>query len=251
MLIGGGPVNAAVRRMHILTWNCNGALRNKLEALDALKFDVAVIQECEDPDHSTNALYKAWAKNYLWAGKNKHKGLGVFAAPEVKLAPVDLDLGQLESFLPCRIQDSFLLVAVWTRQANSPTFQYIGQLWKLIQAHRAVLSTQPTVIAGDLNSNVRWDKWDRWWNHTDVVRELSEMGLESVYHRSRGIPQGSEPEPTFFLQRNPAKPYHIDYAFAPVAWLDDCSAWVGESDKWLQWSDHMPLLVRVDLTDDA
>lgn len=90
--------------MHILTWNCNDALRNKLEALDALKFDVAVIQECEDPDRSTNALYKAWAKNYLWGGKNMHKGLGVFAAPEVKLAPVDLDLGQLESLVaPLRV----------------------------------------------------------------------------------------------------------------------------------------------------
>jgi hypothetical protein len=107
------------------------------------------------------------------------------------------------------------------------------------------------VLAGDLNSNVRWDKWDRWWNHTDGVRERSNMGLVGVYHRSRGIPQGSEPEPTTLLQRNPAKAYHIDYALAPVAWLGGCSAWVGESDQWLQWNDHMPLVVRVDDPDEA
>ena len=107
------------------------------------------------------------------------------------------------------------------------------------------------MIAGDLNSNVRWDKWDRWWNHSDVVRELSEIGMESVYHRSRGIPQGEEPEPTFYLQRNLAKPYHIDYVFAPLQWLDACSAWVGDAEKWLQWSDHMPLLVRLDIPDAA
>ena len=133
--------------MHILTWNCNGALRNKLDALATLQFDIAIIQECEDPDRSNSLSYKTWAKNHLWTGKNKKKGIGVFAAPGVKLSPVDLELGQLESFLPCRINDSFLLVASWTRQANSPTFQYIGQLWKFIQAHHGVLSTQPTVIA--------------------------------------------------------------------------------------------------------
>ena len=230
---------------------CNGALRKELDALDTLQFDIAVIQECEDPARSTSASYKAWAENYLWARTNKNKGIGVFAAPEVKLQPVDLDLGQLQSFLPCRVQESFLLVAAWTRQANSPTFQYIGQLWKFIQAHRSILSDQPAMIVGDLNSNVRWDKWDRWWNHSDVVRELSELGLESVYHRARGLPQGSELEPTFFLQRNPLKSYHIDYAFAPVGWMDGCSAWIGESEEWLKWSDHMPLVVRVDLPDSA
>jgi exonuclease III len=104
-------LEAMARRMYIATWNCNGALRNKLDALATLKFDIAVIQECEDPERSTSASYKSWAKNYLWTGKNKNKGLGVFAAPEVRLAPVNLDLGQLESFLPCRINDSFLLVA--------------------------------------------------------------------------------------------------------------------------------------------
>jgi exonuclease III len=235
--------------MHILTWNCNGALRKKLDALARLDFDVAVIQECEDPDRSTSTLYKSWAKNYLWSGTNKNKGVGVFAAPGTSLVPVDLDQGQLELFLPCRINDSFLLVASWTRQANSPTFQYIGQLWKFIQAHRTALSAQPTVIAGDLNSNARWDKWDRWWNHTDVVRALSEMGMESAYHLSHRIPQGSEPEPTFYLQRNLAKAYHIDYVFAPAEWLGAGSAWVGDAETWLQWSDHMPLIVRLNPSD--
>ncbi len=245
------PVSSSVRRMNILTWNCNGALRNKLDALAQLEFDIAVIQECEDPDRSTSSLYKTWAKNYLWVGPNKNKGVGVFASPEVSLAPVHLDPGRLELFLPCRFNDSFLLVATWARQADSPTFQYIGQLWKFIQAHRGALSDEPTVIAGDLNSNVRWDKWDRWWNHSDVVKELSEIGMESVYHLSRGIAQGEESEPTFYLQRNLSKPYHIDYVFAPVEWLAASSAWVGGAEKWLQWSDHMPLLVRVDIPNVA
>lgn len=97
--------------MHIATWNFNGALRTKLDASGTLKFDVAVIQECEEPAHFTSASYKALAKYYLWAGTNTNKGIGVFATPEVKLEPVDLDLGQLQSFLPCTVQDHILLVA--------------------------------------------------------------------------------------------------------------------------------------------
>ncbi len=64
--------------MKILTWNCGGALRKKTTYIDAINADILVIQECEDPAHSTNP-YKKWAGDYLWAGEKKDKGIGVFA----------------------------------------------------------------------------------------------------------------------------------------------------------------------------
>ena len=99
------------------------------------------------------------------------------------------------------------------------------------------------MLIGDLNSNVRWDVWDRWWNHSDVVRELGELGLRSLYHEHLAILQGNEPHPTFFLHRNLDKPYHIDYAFTGKAWGIQ-SVQVGTASEWLIHSDHMPLEFR-------
>ena len=38
--------------MNIITWNCNGALRKKIEQVDSLGADILVVQECEDPAQS-------------------------------------------------------------------------------------------------------------------------------------------------------------------------------------------------------
>lgn len=231
--------------MRIVSWNCNGALRKKLVALRSYNADVYVIQECENPNESSCPDYRAWASNYLWVGGNKNKGLGVFAKPEIALASLDLDAGTLESFIPCTLNERFVLWAVWTRQANSPTFRYIGQLWKYLQKHKTNLSGKDAVVIGDFNSNVCWDAWDRWWNHSDVVRELEELGIYSLYHAVNGEAQGSESSPTFYMHRKREKPYHIDYAFLSKMYLSSASLEVGNPNIWLEHSDHMPLFIQI------
>lgn len=229
------------KSLRIATWNCNGALRKKWGRLAALKADVYVVQECEDPGQAKDGAYHAWSANHLWTGTNKNKGIGVFAASGLTLQAAPMDLAPLELFLPCIVDGDWPLLAAWTKQANSPNFGYIGQLWKLLQAHKAFLAHPRAMLVGDLNSNVIWDEWDRWWNHSDVVRELTELGLESCYHRHFSEVQGKESRPTFFLHRKSEKPYHIDYGFAGPQWVVQ-NVEVGITTDWLAESDHLPVV---------
>ena len=229
--------------MKIVSWNCNGALRKKTQQLSTLEADVYVIQECEDPKQTAVQVYKDWRKNYLWVGNNKNKGIGIFAREGISLELMSLDSGRLEYFLPCLVNNSFFLLAVWTREANSPTFKYIGQMWKYLQQYKTHFQDQDVVIIGDFNSNSCWDVWDRWWNHSDVVRELEELGIVSLYHAQTGEEQGKEKQATFYMYRKPEKPYHIDCAFISKEMLPGSIMKIGSPSDWMEFSDHMPLAV--------
>ena len=229
--------------MRIVSWNCNGAFRKKHEAIDRLAPDLIVVQECEDPARSTKA-YREWAGNCLWHGDNKNKGIGVFARSDLSLQRLEWDDEALQLFLPCNVDDRFTLLGVWTKQASSPNFRYIGQLWKYMQLHKTKMSDRDFLLCGDLNSNKCWDEWDRWWNHTDVVRELDEIGIRSIYHDEYNEEQGAETRPTLFHQRNRAKPYHVDYMFASADLYAECELTVGDMSDWIHLSDHMPLTLE-------
>lgn len=234
--------------MKIVTWNCNGAFRNKFDKISDFNADLYIIQECENPFESGHKDYITWATNYLWIGDTKNKGLGIFARPEFELEKLDW-INQFKNqpvkyFLPCRVNQDFDLLAVWTHRNNSPNFGYIGQLWKYIQVNRDKLNK--TLIAGDFNSNTKWDEWDRWWNHSDVVNELRELGIESLYHRFTGEQQGEETKHTLYFQRNLSKPYHIDYIFGSREFIERTqNLEIGQADPWLKLSDHMPILCEL------
>ena len=228
--------------MRVVSWNCNGALRNKAHLLERLNADVWVIQECE-PLAKLGPVMEPWSANALRVGDPTKRGLAVFAKPSVALSPINLDADGLELFLPVRV-DHIMFLAVWTKQANSPTFRYIGQLYKWLQKHKDYLAAQDAVlVVGDFNSNACWDVWDRWWNHSDVVRDLKALDLNSLYHKQFDEAQGAEARPTFFMHRNLSRPYHIDYAFLTESLLVNATLQLGDPDPWLQWSDHVPLVI--------
>jgi len=124
-----------------------------------------------------------WSGSYLWTGVSKNKGVGVFARDNVQIDALNWNrlyrlpgapknsvsatwrTSDLREFLSFRVNDSFNAVAVWTKQSAGGTFGHAGQLWKFLQSHRKDMQKDDCLLLGDLNSNVIWDRSDRWWNH--------------------------------------------------------------------------------------
>jgi exonuclease III len=232
--------------MKIITWNCNGALRKKFTNLLDYNADIYIIQECENPEFSIDDNYKNWASNYLWIGDSKNKGLGIFASKKHLIEKLDWDYtynnNSVKHFLPCRINNNINLLGVWTHKNNSPNFGYIGQFWKYLQLNKHLFSN--IIIAGDFNSNTKWDEWNRWWNHSDVIKELKDIEIDSLYHSYNKVEQGSEHHATFYFHKKINRPYHIDYIFGSKSIINNINQFeIGDSKKWLILSDHVPILL--------
>lgn len=248
--------------MKVVSWNCAGALRKKTHRIDSLDADILVIQECENPDESTKE-YRTWAGDYCWVGKSKNKGLGIFPKNGHQIRRFDWEghfkidglktksssthwrTKDLELFLPFSINDHFTVLGVWTKGNDEQAFSYIGQFWKYLQIHSDELKKPNTIIIGDFNSNAIWDKKDRWWSHSDIVEELMDMGIQSIYHYQEKEKQGNELKPTFYHRKNLNRPYHIDYAFCTNDILQFCKLKIGKHEDWLSISDHVPLLLEI------
>ena len=231
--------------MKMISWNCNGGFREKFHALESLNADIFIIQECEDPSQAKSIQYSEWANDYLWAGKSKHKGIGVFAKKGNRVKPIELATESLKIFLPFTINDDLNVLAVWTQETESGAFRYIGQMWQYLQLHKNFFKSNNHLIIGDFNSNKIWDRKRNIANHSHVVDELKEIGISSSYHQIYGCDQGSELHPTFYMYRKLEKPYHIDYAFASENIIKNSNVEIGSPDQWLTYSDHMPLTFTV------
>ncbi len=232
--------------MKLITWNCNGAFRRKLAYLAKFNADILIIQECEDPSQSKDAEYRAWTQNYIWVGNSKNRGLGVFAQDSSALEKLKFDysFGEqgLKWFIPFRYKN-FEIIAIWTQNTVNRDFRYIGQLYKFLLNNYSQINNQ--IFIGDFNSNKIWDYKRSEGDHSSCVRLLKNKNIVSLYHQHMNEMQGEEQTPTFYLQRNITKPYHIDYAFIPSHLLPQASLSIGSHHEWLEISDHMPLIVEI------
>jgi exodeoxyribonuclease III len=230
--------------MRIVTWNCQMGFDKKAGALLSQNPDVAVVPECSE--RSALALQQC-GYEALWFGSNPLKGLGVFSRkgwsiraltqPRQKwIVPVEIDA-----------PTPFTLLAVWAcGTAIKNASDYIGRVHDALVSHPEWFDGAPVVLAGDLNSNKKWDKQRKVANHSHVVEILADRGLVSGYHEFFNEAQGAESRPTSHLYRHADKPYHIDYIFIPREWAPRLQTVdVGSYEQWSKLSDHCPVTVDV------
>lgn len=218
--------------MKIISWNCHGKFREKHKLIEPLDADIYVIQECEDPQQTKDTDYARFAKNSIWYGNNKSKGLGVFAKKGILIEDNNWEAHYLRHFLSVKVNGDFDLLAVW---ACSP---YIEE-YCVYQSINFKHYTEDMVIMGDFNSNKKWDRKHDQRSHTAVLEKLEALELHSAYHALYEEEQGEETTDTFYMYRHIDKGYHIDYAFLNKARMN--SFRIYDKEIWLQHSDHMPI----------
>jgi exodeoxyribonuclease-3 len=241
--------------MRLVVWNANMAVHRKLDALAALRPDIAVIPECADPAVLGSKASTA-VPQMVWIGNNPNKGLAVFAFGGYSVRLFDEFDPRLEWIAPVRVEGRlpFTLLAAWCKNHRAsqqhPLTSHRRQVEPALKQYRELLDDRSAVVAGDLNSNVCWDvgKWGS--NFSNVVQAAGALDLVSAYHQTRSIEFGAEPDPTLYWQTRTrdGRSYHIDYCFLPRTWLPYVTVGVGEFDAWVGsgLSDHVPLVVDID-----
>lgn len=224
--------------MRIVSWNCNGAFRKKFSDIEKFNSDIYVIQECEDPSATKDEEYKKFANNYIWAGFNKNRGLGIFAKDTIKLKDNNWKAYGLEWFISCTINDCLTLLGVWA------SGNYIEDIYVYLEIYKEKLKNANNIlIGGDFNSNKCWDKEHKRRNHSAVVKQLEEQKLYSCYHFKENEIEGQESRATFYMYKKKEKPYHIDYFFYNKEKVNHLE--IGNFEDWISLSDHMPIVLEI------
>jgi hypothetical protein len=172
--------------------------------------EVLFIQECEKvpKDHFQGF-------DFHWVGQNEKKGLGVLTRGPSKF-PQEIYRSDFIYFIPVIYRDVFIL-GVWAFNGRAQKFgaEFSGYFLDALDHYREqIRASEKVIIAGDFNNGPQWDTPGHRNNFVGIDGALNELGIFSTYHVSKSEEFGKETSPTYFHQRNPNKPFHIDYIYS-------------------------------------
>jgi exodeoxyribonuclease-3 len=231
--------------MRILVWNINMAAHKKIALLRQLKPDIAIVPECAAPEVVVSKCPDFTFTDVQWYERSRHKGLGVFSFGNLRLTRSPAFDPRFAVFLPIRVTGSqrFNLLATWV--CNFRAGSGVTML-DALRFYWRFLRSADSVVAGDFNNSVFWDRPGKPTNFSAIAESLADLGLASAYHAVTRESFAKERYPTLWFLKRPHQGYHIDYCFVPRSWLSrPTSVWIGEAAQWLTYSDHAPLVVAI------
>ena len=237
--------------MKIISWNANGKFEKNFKIMLEKKADIYVIQECTNPKTSNSEDYVKLDDEYYWVKwvgdeKTPDYGLGIFAKNEVDIEICDLDNKGLRYFIPVTVKDEFNLLCVWTNpdMKGRKVAHYPKEITKYYEAHKdSGFFNEDLIICGDFNCDKRVLNNAHKKNVDEMIDKLSEINLIDVYHARNREDEGKESIPTFYMNYNLNKPYHLDHVFATQGKVKCLK--IGDPDEWIELSDHMPLIFEI------
>ena len=236
---GGAPHDVELSRRRVPV---------QCEAVAPLRPDVLVVQEVERLDQVLvfAGSHQPTFRDRLSRTRDAKRSIAVLSYTDMKLEAVDHDdpMYTFRRFRAERNGLSFQVVAVWTEPADARRDDY-KQAIEGVQRFRDWIQRAPTVIMGDFNDSARYQTT----NWPELMAAIEPLEVASAYHAFTGEPLGQEIHLTYFHGgKADGFAAHLDYCFIPLAWVPRITAvTVGDHQEWSRSSDHMPLVVDLDL----
>jgi hypothetical protein len=230
-----------------MTWNCDRKFREKASPVAAYRPDVLAVQELTRLDTLSELAgnLQPSFRDHDELTTQWQRGLGLFSFTGLEIEPVD-GSDDSPSFRRYRARHGgleFQIVGLWTWPVQERVNNYKQAIQGALR-YRDWLVAAPTVVLGDFNDNASY----RTTNWPELLDAFKPLGLVSAYHTWTGEMFGHETTWTHFHHKSATSPWHVDYCFIPEAWAPRLtSVHVGSYDEWGKLSDHMPLIVDVDL----
>lgn len=209
-------------------------------ALKDTEADILFIQECEKLPREHFQGF-----DFHWVGQNEKKGLGVLTKGASKF-PQDIYSSKFVYFLPV-VYDDTLILGTWAFNGRAKKFgeDSSGYFLEALEHYGDwIKSSNNVIVAGDFNNGPQWDIAGHPNNFADINHALNKLGLVSAYHSYFSEEYGQESNPTYFHQRKPEKPYHIDYIYSNFKKIK--SVKVEPFNEWSHFSDHVPLTAELE-----
>ena len=225
--------------MRIISWNCCLKFASKYEHVAQLKPDIMIVQECEKLPFDFFP-----ETDYHWVGHDTKKGLGILTFGEK--AEIDPSFNpKLDYFLPIVFKSGLKVLGVWSFTHRAEKRFGVGHKGHVSDALNYygdwLRDADQSIVAGDFNNSVIWDKGNKESNFYQTNQKLESLGFFSSYHSTQAEAFGSEAASTLFHTKNELKPYHIDYLYLKGLKADDVE--IGSYRDWISYSDHMPFIV--------